>query len=165
MKQRDPQLALRLDGGEGHADGAAARWHDGASLAYLGATVALRLDNGGGEGRREAVLENGTLHLPLPPEASPRQIRDAAEAWLRAQAVRLISAALATESRRLGRPAPEASLSFASRASWVRQDGKGGLRFHWRLAEQPEDVIGQAARRAIAGLPAATAMPDLFGAV
>ncbi|MDP2811460.1 MAG: DUF45 domain-containing protein [Rhodocyclaceae bacterium] len=157
MKTRNPQLALRLDG---CADDIATRWHDGAPLAYLGTTVTLRP----GTGRRQPVLEGDTLHLPLPPEASPRQIQDAAEAWLRAQAVRLISAALAAESRRLGRPAPESSLSFAGRASWVRQDDNGGLRFHWRLVEQPEDVIGQAVRRAIAGRPAPMAIPDLFSA-
>ena len=158
MKQRNPQLALRLDG---CADDAAMRWHDGALLACLGKAATLRL----GAGRKEAVLEGDDLHLPLPPEASSRQIQDAAEAWLRAQAVRLISAALATESRRLGCPVPEASLSFAGRASWVRQDGKGGLRFHWRLVEQPEDVIGQVVRRALMELPAPASAPDLFAAI
>lgn len=159
MKSRPPQLALPL---EGCGEDAATRWHDGAPLAYLGATVTLRLECRGGKGRREAVIEGESLHLPLPPEASSRQIRDAAEAWLRAQAVRLISDVLAAESRRLGCPVPKASLSFARHADWARQDGRGGLRFHWRLVEQSGDVIGEVVRRALAGLPASTTMPDLF---
>lgn len=155
MRPRPPQLSLLLDAA---APDAAARWRDGASLAYLGGAVTLRLDTT----CREALLDAATLHLPLPPEATPRQIQDGAEAWLRRQAGRVLGSELIMAARRAGRAVPAHSLSFASRASWAQADGKGGLRFHWRLIEQPEPMIGQVVQRALAALPPVVAEADLF---
>lgn len=155
-RKRQPQLALRLDA---EAPDAAARWRDGAVLAYLGAAVSLRLDTG----RKEAMLVDGELHLPLPPEATPRQIQDAAESWLRARALRVISAQVVMAARHLGRDAPKVSLSFAARGSWAQADDSGtGLRFHWRLIEQPQETIAQVVERAVAALPRVEASLDLF---
>jgi predicted metal-dependent hydrolase len=155
MKPRHPQLALRLDL---EAPDPGARWRDGARLPYLGGEIVLALDTG----RRAAALEDGVLHLPLPPEASPRQVQDGAEAWLRKEAARLLSACVVIEARRLGRPAPQCSLSFAARASWVQPDGRGGLRCNWRLVEQPLETIEQTIALGLAKLPLAEAAPDLF---
>jgi len=155
MKAKSPQLKLRLDAA---TPDAAARWCDGAPLAHLGGALTLRLDSH----RKEAIVEGEELHLPLPPEASPRQVQDAAESWLRARALRVISLQVVMEARRLGRPAPPVSLSFASRASWVRPDDRGGLRFHWRLVEQAPEIIAQVVARALAELPLAVETPDLF---
>ena len=153
MRPRPPQLSLLLD-----APAAAARWCDGAAIAYLGGSVRLCLDTN----CREALLDADTLHLPLPPAAAPRQIQDAAEAWLRRRAERVIGAELVMAARRAGRPLPAHALSFAVRASWAQADGKGGLRFHWRLIEQPEPVIGQAVQRALATLLPVVDEIDLF---
>jgi predicted metal-dependent hydrolase len=155
MKAKSPQLKLRLDA---ETPDSAARWQDGAPLAHLGGTLTLRL----GTHRKEATIENDTLHLPLPPEASPRQVQDAAESWLRARALRVISAQVVMEARRFGRAVPKVSLSFASRAGWVRPDDTGGLRFHWRLVEQSPDVIAQVVARAVADLPVPAETLDLF---
>jgi predicted metal-dependent hydrolase len=157
MRPRPPQLSLLLDAA---APDAAARWHDGVGIDYLGGKVTLCLDTA----CRDALLDATTLHLPLPPEATPRQIQDGAEAWLRRQAERAIGAELVMAARRSGRPLPAHSLSFAARASWAQADGKGGLRFHWRLIEQPEPVIGQVVQRALAALPPVAAEADLFAA-
>ncbi len=156
-KLRPPQLDLRFDAG---LPDAAERWCDGAAVTYLGRSIRLQLDTD----RRAAILEGDTLHLPLPPEASPRQIRDAAEAWLRKEAQQLLGAAAMRHVARLGVSIPQLKLSFASRGSWVEVEGSG-LRCNWRLIEQPEAAIDQALARAIAGL-AVTPQPaqDLFGA-
>lgn len=155
MKPRPPQLALRLDcalpdPGE--------RWRDGARLPYMGGEIRLALDTQS----RDAVLADGVLHLPLPPEATPRQIQDAAEAWLRREAARILNLCVAMQARRIGRPIPACSLSFAARSSWVQIDGRGGLRCNWRLIEQPVDVIEQALTPAIAKLPQGEDSGDLF---
>lgn len=155
MKAKSPQLRLRLDA---EAPDEAARWCDGAPLAYLGETLTLHL----GTDRREAVSEDGVLHLPLPPEASPRQVRDAAESWMRAKALRVITAQVVMEARRLGCAPPRVSLSFSSRAGWVQLDAHGGLRCHWRLAEQGAEVIAQVLARAIGELRQVDRTPDLF---
>jgi predicted metal-dependent hydrolase len=152
--KRQPQLALRLDA---ETPDVGARWREGATLAYLGSVATLRLDTG----CKEAMLTDGELHLPLPPEATPRQIQDAAESWLRARALRVISAQVVMAARHLGRNAPKISLSFAARGSWAQVDDHG-LRFHWRLIEQPQDTIAQVVKRAVAGLPRVEASLDLF---
>lgn len=156
MKQRPPQLDLRLDLA---APDLAAQWRDGARIAYLGGDIALKLDTY----YREAHLEQGVLHLPLPPEASARQIQDRAEAWLREEAQRLLAYCAERHARRLGRNGSVAvGISFAVRASWVQGDGRGGLRCNWRLIEQPMVVIEQVIGSAVAALPAAGGTPDLF---
>lgn len=152
--KRPPQLALRLDA---ETPDTGACWRDGATVAYLGATLTLRLDTD----RKEATLIEGELHLPLPPEATSRQVRDAAESWLRAQALRVISAQVVMAARGIGRPEPKVSLSFSTRVSWA-QVVDSGLRFHWRLIEQPQEIIVHVVERAVAGLPRAEASLDLF---
>jgi predicted metal-dependent hydrolase len=154
-RKRQPQLALRLDA---EAPDAAARWRDGAPLAYLGDFVTLRLDTL----CKEATLEGGALNLPLPPEATARQIQDAAESWLRARALHVIATQAGMSARHLGAPVPRISLSFAARGSWTQADGKGGLRCHWRLVEQPQDVIAGVIENAIAAMPRTEATADLF---
>lgn len=156
MKPRHPQLALRLDF---EAPDPGARWRDGAKLPYLGGEIVLSLSTD----RRVAALEDGVLHLPLPPEATARQVQDGAEAWLRKEASRLLAVCIAIEARRQNRAgAPHCSLSFAARASWVQPDGRGGLRCNWRLIEQPYETVEQLIAVAMAKLPASGAVPDLF---
>jgi hypothetical protein len=156
MKRRQAQLALRLDAGP-VADPLAA-WRDQARLAYLGDALTLRLATG-----REAVERIGSdLHVTLPPEATAKQIRDACEAWLREEASRLIEAALRRRVPQHHSAPPRWRLSFADRGHWAKADSDGVLRFHWRLIEQPAEVIEQAVARALAALPAPAASGDLF---
>lgn len=155
MAKKTPQLALRLDAANPDP---ALRWRDGAAMAYLGGAVTLHL----GTARKEAVLDQSVLHLPLPPEATPRQIQDAAEAWLRREAARLIGEVLARQSTRLGRPIPGCSLSFATRASWAVADGPDHLRCNWRLVEQAPVVMEQVLVQALVRLPVQSLCDDLF---
>ena len=154
--RRAPQLALRLDAG---TPDPAQRWHEGASLAYLGGSLRLMLGSTDGEARREA----DTLSLPLPPQATPRQIQDRAEAWLREEARRVLLQIIEQESALAARRAPRLALSFAVRGHWVEAQGSDTLRCNWRLVEQPLPAIGQAVRRGIAALPPQDHGFDLFG--
>jgi predicted metal-dependent hydrolase len=158
-RKRPPQLALRLDA---EAPDPATRWRDGAVVAYLGDSITLRLDTR----CKEAILDGVELHLPLPPESTARQIQDAAESWLRTRALAIVSAQASTAARHIGRSVPDVSLSFSARGSWTQTDGRSGLRCglrcHWRLVEQPLDVIADVIERAVAALPRAEATPDLF---
>lgn len=154
--RRDPQIALRLDGSEPDPAG---RWHDGAALAYLGGSLRLVL----GTPHHEALHTGDTLELPLPPEATPRQIQDRAEAWLREQAKRILEQVIAQKSALAERRAPRLALSFAARGHWVEARDSDVLRCNWRLIEQPLPVIEQAIARGIATLPAEDQGFDLFG--
>lgn len=156
-KLRNPQLAFRL-GPEPTADDTA-QWANGAGLPYLGGQVTLTLDTD----REQAQLEGATLHLPLPPEATPRQIRDAAEAWLRREAQHLLGAAIHRHAARLKLTPPRLALSFANRGHWVQTESDC-LRCNWRLIEQPMAVIDQVVGHAVATLPPPVVEGDLFAA-
>jgi len=153
--RRQPQLDLRLNAA---APDAAARWHEGALIAYLGGTLRLMLS---GE-YAEATQVSSALHLPLPPQATPRQVQDCAETWLRAEAVRHLTALVKEKSALAGRRAPSLVLAFAARDHWVEAPDANTLRCHWRLIEQSPAVIDSAISRALASLPQATADHDLF---
>lgn len=154
-QRRPPQLALRL---ELTAPDPALRWRDGARVTYLGGEITLAL----GTQRSVAALEDGVLHLPLPPEATPRQIQDGAETWLRKEAERLLGVSITLQARAQRRAEPAWSLSFAARASWVQTDGRGGLRCNWRLIELPLPAIEQVVGAALAKLPPVVDTADLF---
>lgn len=153
---RRPQLDLRLDAG---APDPARRWHDGATLAYLGGRLRLAL----GTAQCDTLREGDTLALPLPPQATPRQIQDRAEAWLRDEATRLLQQIIAQKAALAGRRAPRLALSFAVRGHWVDAQGGDTLRCNWRLIEQPLPAIEQAVARGIAALPPPDRGFDLFG--
>lgn len=162
MSLRPSQLALRLDA---HANDESQSWCDGASVICQGQALTLRLDT-----RVEDATRLGNeLHLPLPPQASPRQIQDRAEAWLRHEAevsfTALIARHIASDA------APSLHLSFATRSGWTDVDttraNRGRVRVNWRLIEQPPEVIDQILTRALnelAALQAHNRSPDLFGA-
>jgi predicted metal-dependent hydrolase len=155
---RSPQLRLALDGS---GTLPASRWRDGATLAFLGGELRLVL----GTQHQEALREGDTLDLPLPPQATPRQIQDRAEAWLREEARRLLLQMIARQAGLAGRPAPRLMLSFAARAHWVEVQDGNTLRCNWRLIEQPVEVIEQAIVRGMASLPPPDEGGfDLFGA-
>ncbi len=154
--RRAPQLNLRLDSG---TPDPSERWHEGANLAYLGGSLRLTLGSTHGEARRES----DTLTLPLPPQATARQIQDRAEAWLRNEATRLLREIVAQKSALAGRRAPALALSFATRGHWVEPRDSETLRCNWRLIEQPLPVIEQTIGRAIAALPREDRGGDLFG--
>ena len=154
---RNPQLNLKLDSS---SPDPATRWRDGASLAFMGGSLRLVLGT-----RHKDVLHQGdTLDLPLPPQASPRQIQDRAEAWLRDEARRRLQQIIEQKSGAAAvRRAPRLALSFAARGHWVEVQDGDTLRCNWRLIEQPLAVIEQAIARAIAALPPEDREADLFG--
>jgi predicted metal-dependent hydrolase len=155
MTTRRPQLDLRLDSAPPNP---AARWHDGALLIYLGRSVVLRLSTGASV----AFLEENMLHLPLPPQASPRQIQDSAEAWLRREATRIIAAGVAREAQHRGLTNARWALSFGLRRGGFELHRDGSLRFNWRMIEQPTEVIDDVIARAIAVLPPPADSIDLW---
>lgn len=155
MRQKNPQLNLRLDATPSDS---AVRWCEGARLPYLGGEIILHLSRQ----HQEAVLQETVLHLPLPPEALPRQVQDCAEAWLQREALNLFNACAARQAARHQTRLLPCVLSFAKGANWVEADG-GCLRCNRRLIEQPPVVIEQVIGAAVASLPRTAPMLDLFG--
>lgn len=156
MSRRPSQLALGLDPGAKLQS-----WQDGAPLPCLGRTLVLRLTGMAAE----AVRIDDELHLPLPPAAGERQVRDAGEAWLRREAWTLFAQTIMRLSAAAARPAPALRLSFARRGHWTTTTDDGALQCNWRLVEQPPDVIEQVISRALRShwaRPVFAAAPDLF---
>ena len=154
MRSRIPQLTLRLEAATPDTD---ASWHAGGSIAYLGTTLSLVLDTA----CRTPERIGEELHLPLPPAATPRQIRDAAESWLRDEALTAIRLSIAQKSALAGRRSPDIALVFGKRSDWVQRDGDK-LRCHWRLIEQSPAVIEQVLGRTLAAMQPAPVCDDLF---
>ena len=159
MRARNPQLSLRL---ETAPPSVVVRWCEGARAPYLGIEITVHLSRE----CREAELRDGTLHLPLPPEALPRQIQDAAEAWLQREALTRFNETAQRQAVRHGTMVLPCVLSFATRANWVEVDARGEeqcLRCNWRLIGQSPIVIEQVIGAVVAALPQASPMLDLFG--
>jgi hypothetical protein len=156
---RLPQLALRLDVAAAAED---TPWRAGGTLAYLGGTLTLVLDTAA----RAPVRLDRELHLPLPPAATPRQIRDAAESWLRDEAQRVFAAALQKSvfARRHLDALPRVVLVFGRRGDWAKREAEL-LRCHWRLVEQPLAVVEQVLDHALAQAQSTQVSDDLFALV
>lgn len=138
-------------------------WRDGASFPFLGETVIVVLDPrhayravGGGlkAGDVEVVLHTDaqaanltldgvphlTLHIGLPQQAEPAQIRDAVQAWLMRQAHRLFTERLQHYAPRLGVQWRKLSLSSAG-TRWGSASSDGSIRLNWRLIHFRQSVI------------------------
>ena len=134
-------------------------WRDGASLPFLGQTVALKLDPAHGFATAGAELIAGdflapdaasaslpavqspmTLRLSLPNNASADQIRDAVQAWLMRQAKRVFLERLDHFAPLLGVQWKKLALSNAG-TRWGSARVDGSIRLNWRLVHFKMTVI------------------------
>ena len=151
---RKRQLDLRLDA---TAPDPALHWHEGTLIRYLGLSLRLTLSHE----HVQTCRQGDTLFLPLPPHATPRQIQDSAEAWLRADAIRYLTHCIAEKSALAIRRQPRLVLSFATRGNWVElldaapasatdiAPESATLRCYWRLIEQSPEIIDAALNQAL----------------
>jgi predicted metal-dependent hydrolase len=113
-------------------------WHDGTTIPFLGEPVVVVLD----PRRTGSVLERAdealpgvarcTLHVGLPQQAAPGQIRDAVQAWLQRQARCVFEQRCHHYAQQLGVTWTRLSLSSAS-TRWGSASADGAIRLHWRL--------------------------------
>jgi len=125
-------------------------WKDGACFPFLGGTVVLRLDPrhafGGVGGELVTTTDAATgvvqqtLHMALPSQATPEQIRDATQAWLMRQAQALFTERLNHFAPLLGVQWRKLSLSSAG-TRWGSAKADGSIRLHWRLVHFKPSVI------------------------
>ena len=121
-------------------------WKEGVSFPFLGEPVVVRLDPKHGFKGVGAVLEADgpelarTLRISLANNATPAQIRDAAQAWLQRQARRVFIERLDHFAPQLGVRWSKLSLSNAS-TRWGSASADGAIRLHWRLVHFRMPVI------------------------
>ncbi|MEO8858939.1 MAG: SprT family zinc-dependent metalloprotease [Burkholderiaceae bacterium] len=117
-------------------------WQDGAIVPFLGEPMRVVLDPSHAFGAASAVLQQDDgaegetprlrLHLALPPQAGPDQIRDAVQAWLMRQGKRVFTERLDHFAPRLQVGWKRLSLSSAG-TRWGSARSDGSIRLHWRL--------------------------------
>ena len=109
-------------------------WVHGAELPYLGGRVRLCVLAQGAVPELPPGVQ--ALPLQLPPQASATQVREAAEAWFKQQALALFEARLAHYGPLLGVRHRRLSLSGA-RTRWGSARADGHIRLNWRLIHLP----------------------------
>ena len=121
-------------------DAARIDWRDGARLPYLGDDLLICTT---GHLTRTVLQEpqplSGqprTLHLRLPAQATPEQIRDAVQRWLQQQARALFEARIAHHAAAMGVQVTRLRLSSA-RTRWGSASSDGSVRLNWRLVHFP----------------------------
>lgn len=113
-------------------------WRDGAGLPFLGETVIVVLDprTTGAVLNSDAEALPGvprlTLHVGLPQTATPEQVRDVVQAWLKRQALRIFEERCAHFAPRLGVRVHRLGLSSAQ-TRWGSASADGSVRLNWRL--------------------------------
>lgn len=118
-------------------DAARIVWRDGVQFPFLGRSVRLQLD----ASTTGAVLqEDGQLRLGLPAQATPAQIRDAAQGWLQRQARRVFEERCRLYAERLNVRVTHLRLSAAT-TRWGSASADGVIRLHWRLVHFALPVI------------------------
>jgi predicted metal-dependent hydrolase len=121
-------------------------WRDGAGFPFLGETVIVVVDPriaGSVLRQAEATLPGVpalTLHLGLPQEAAPEQIRDAVQSWLQRQAKRIFEERCTVFAERLGVRVRRLALSAAA-TRWGSANADGSIRLNWRLVHFALPVI------------------------
>ena len=121
-------------------------WRDGAAFPFLGETVIVVLDpriTGSVLHQAEATLPGVpalTLHLGLPQDAAPEQIRDAVQSWLQRQAKRIFEERCAVFAQRLKVQVRRLALSAAA-TRWGSANADGSIRLNWRLVHFALPVV------------------------
>lgn len=121
-------------------------WQEGGSIPFLGETVILVLDPRAAGAVLHAAADalpgvpHLTLHLGLPQQAGPEQVRDLAQSWLQRQARRVFEERCAVFAARLGVRMRRLSLSSAA-TRWGSASADGSIRLNWRLVHFGLPVI------------------------
>jgi hypothetical protein len=115
-------------------------WRSGATILHRGVDLTLTVSRS-----KSAAIRADLFHLtvghPLADDES--QVARCVGAWLRDEAMRLVTPRVAHFAARLGRAAPLVKLSGA-RSEWGSCNHRGEIRLNWRLAQLPptlEDYV------------------------
>lgn len=147
-------------------------WCEGAELPFMGESVVIVLDPARtGATLMPAPRELGlpgvtqrTLYLGLPQDATPEQIRDAAEAWLQREARAVFAERVRHYADKLGVSVTKVSLSSA-RTRWGSASADGSIRLHWRLIHFSLSIIDYVVAHELAHLREMNHSPRFWAVV
>lgn len=115
----------------------AVRWHDGASLPFLGGSLVLRLHPAG---RPAAERQGGELLVKAPPGADEPAIRSTVVGWYKRAALAFLSERVAGLAERAAIVPPRLFLSSAM-ARWGSCNSRREVRLAWRLVKAPVPLV------------------------
>jgi hypothetical protein len=120
-------------------------WRDGVTIPFLGQPVQVKLTPQAGLTTTSAVLEvpaadgsaaaavsTPVLHIGLPAQATPSQIREVVQSWLQRQARRIFIERSEHFAQLLGVQVRRVALSSAQ-TRWGSASADGSIRLNWRL--------------------------------
>ncbi len=137
---------------------------DGGVLSFLGRSVALRLRPQADCTRLVEDSSPPELHLSLPLDASEQRVRDALQAWLKAQARRVLGERIAALAPRLQVQPRSWSISSA-RSQWGACTNDRHIRLNWRLVHFSLPVIDYVVAHELAHLKEMNHSPRFWQAV
>jgi hypothetical protein len=131
-------------------------WRAGARVPFLGRPLTVVIDpQVVGTVLRDdgaaSVAQARPLHVGLPHDAAPQQIRDAVHGWLQRQARRVFEERCAQLAPRLGVRVKRLALSSAA-TRWGSANADGSIRLNWRLIHFALPVIDYVAAHELAHL-------------
>lgn len=136
------------------------RWHDGATLPYLGRTLTMRADP---RACGHTRLDGDELRIALT-EFSVEQLRERAQAWLRARATELFEERISHFAAILGQNPTRWSLSSA-RTRWGSCGPDGAIRLNWRLMHFPPMIVDYVVAHELAHLRELNHSPRFWATV
>jgi hypothetical protein len=137
---------------------------DGGRLPYLGGEVLLRLS---GQVRATGLFgaPGATeLHIALPADAGEQQVRDAVQAWLQAEARRVLGERLALLADRID-VKPRSWTISSARSQWGSCTHDGRIRLSWRLVHFALPVIDYVVAHELAHLKELNHSPRFWSAL
>jgi predicted metal-dependent hydrolase len=131
-------------------------WRAGARVPFLGRPLTVVIDPHvvGAVLRDDGAATAAharPLHVGLPHDAAPHQIRDAVQGWLQRQARRVFEERCAQLAPRLGVRVKRLALSSAA-TRWGSANADGSIRLNWRLIHFALPVIDYVATHELAHL-------------
>lgn len=122
------------------------QWREGSTIAFLGEPLVMVLDPRVAGAMLDAETQSlpevphRVLRIGLPHDARPEQLREAVQAWLQRQALRVFEQRCAHFAPRIGVRVRRLALSSAA-SRWGSASDDGGIWLHWRLIHFTLPVI------------------------
>lgn len=118
----------------------AAQLRDGSTIYYRGQPLRLRVHRDSAVGLRQVIIEDGQLHLHLPPNHG-QTIRETLREHLWAEATTVLNNDVEQEAKRMGLGERYGNVTIRDQKSkWGSCSKQGNLSLNWRLILFPEQV-------------------------
>jgi len=136
---------------------------DGGRVPFLGRDVVLRLGRST-DTTRLVATDPAEVWIALPNDAGEQQVRDSVQAWLQAEARRVLGERLALLAERID-VKPRAWAISSARSQWGSCTHDGRIRLSWRLVHFAMPVIDYVVAHELAHLKELNHGPRFWSAV